>query len=83
MDSNLALHRIVAVYKRKAKSDAANFGGVHLIAQLSKVVKRILGRMFLREFSGNDSLRIQLVVGIEMLWLCLCYVGCEVWKVET
>ena len=48
-------HRIVPLYKRKAKSDAANYRGVHLTAQLSKVVERIVGRMFLGKLQREGS----------------------------
>ena len=40
-------HWIVPLYKRKAVWNPSNYRGVHLTAQLSKVVERILGSFFL------------------------------------
>ena len=51
----LRFHRIVPLYKRKARSDAANYRGVHLTAQLSKVVERVVGRMFLGKFQRDGA----------------------------
>ena len=49
----LRFHWIVSLSKRKAKSDAANYSGVRLTAQLSKVVERVVGRMFLGKFQRD------------------------------
>ena len=38
-------HWIVPIYKRKAKHDPDNYRGVHLTAQLSKCVERLLGQL--------------------------------------
>ena len=35
-----------------------------------------------KDHLASDRLRIHLIVGIEMLWFCLCYLGCQVWKVD-
>ena len=40
------LHWIQPIYKRKAKADASNYRGIHLTAQLSKVVERVVVKTF-------------------------------------
>ena len=42
-------------FNRKAKSDAANYRGVHPTVQLSKVVERVVGRMFLSKLQREGS----------------------------
>ena len=39
------LHWLIPLFKRKARSDPANYRGIHLTSQLSKVVERILGSL--------------------------------------
>ena len=39
-------HWIVPLFKRGSVFDAANYRGIHLTAQLSKVIERLLGRLF-------------------------------------
>ena len=46
-------HRIVPLYKRKARSDPGNYRGVHLTTQLSKVVERVVGKKFLGKLASN------------------------------
>ena len=48
------IHRLLPLHKKKAKSDPVNYRGIHITAQLSKVVERVLGRLFLPflEISG-------------------------------
>ena len=41
------LHWVFPFYKKKSASDPDNYRGIHLSAQLSKVVERLLGRFFL------------------------------------
>ena len=41
------VHRLLPLHKKKAKSDPTNYKGIHITAQLSKVVERALGRLFL------------------------------------
>ena len=40
------IHWIVPLYKKKSAFDARNYRGIHLTAQLSKVVERLLKRLF-------------------------------------
>lgn len=41
------VHWIYSLYKRKSKSNAVNYWGIHLTAQVSKVLERIIGHLFL------------------------------------
>ena len=41
------LHWVFPLYKKRSVYDSANYRGIHLSAQLSKVVERLLGRLFL------------------------------------
>ena len=41
------LHWVHPLHKRKAKSDAKNYRGIHLTPQLAKVVERAVGSVFL------------------------------------
>ena len=41
------LHWVVPLYKKKSKADAANYRGIHLTPQLSKVIERVVGKAFL------------------------------------
>ena len=49
------VHWISPLYKKKAVFDAANYRGVHLTPQLSKVVERLLGRFLLPFFEATDA----------------------------
>ena len=40
-------HWVHALFKRKSLADVRNYGGVHLIAQLSKVVGRAIGTVWI------------------------------------
>ena len=44
------VHWIIPLYKKKAKSNPINYRGVHLTAQLSKAMERLLQRMYLPYF---------------------------------
>ena len=46
-------HNIVPLYKKKAKSDPKNYRGVHLTSQMSKVVERVVGRLFLPKLQAS------------------------------
>ncbi len=46
-------HNIVPLYKKKARSDPKNYRGVHLTSQMSKVVERIVGRLFLPKLQSS------------------------------
>ena len=35
------------LFKKKARSDPCNYRGVHLTSQISKVVERLVGKLFL------------------------------------
>ena len=48
-------HRIVPLYKRKARSNPDNYRGVHLTAQLSKVVERVVGKLFLGKLQRDGA----------------------------
>lgn len=48
-------HWVVPLYKKKSVYDPANYRGVHLSAQLSKVVERLLGRYFLPFLEGTNA----------------------------
>ena len=39
------MHWIFGLYKKKSKSDPSNYRGLHLTAQLSKVVERVLAKL--------------------------------------
>ena len=41
------LHWLFPLHKRKAKSDAKNYRGIHLTPQISKVMERVVGKFFL------------------------------------
>ena len=43
------MHWIVPIYKTKAIFQPGNYRGVHLTAQLSKVMERFLGQLWLPE----------------------------------
>ena len=47
-------HWVHAIHKRKSRADAGNYRGVHLTAQLSKVVERALGFVFLPWAESKD-----------------------------
>ena len=47
-------HWVHAIHKRKSRADAKNYRGVHLTAQLSKVVERALGSIFIPWIESND-----------------------------
>ena len=40
-------HWVHALHKRKSKADPGNYRGIHLTAQISKVVERVLGSAFI------------------------------------
>ena len=46
-------HSIVPLYKKKAKSDPLNYRGVHLTSQISKVVERVIGKLFLPKLQAD------------------------------
>ena len=48
-------HWIFPIFKRRAKSNAANYRGVHLTAQLSKVVERMIGHLFQPYFESTGA----------------------------
>ena len=45
------IHWIVPIYKKKAKSNPKNYRGVHLTAQLSKAMERLLQKLYLPYFT--------------------------------
>ncbi len=47
-------HWVHAIHKRKSRADARNYRGVHLTAQLSKVVERALGSVFIPWAEANN-----------------------------
>ena len=48
-------HRIVPLFKRKARSDPGNYRGVHLTNQLSKVAERVVGKKFLGKLQSEGA----------------------------
>ena len=48
-------HWVVPIHKRKAKADPANYRGVHLTSQLSKVMERLPGNFFLPFLSRTGA----------------------------
>ncbi len=46
-------HNIVPLHKKKARSDPKNYRGVHLTSQVSKVVERTVGRLFLPKLQSD------------------------------
>ena len=52
---NWRVHWVVPLYKKKSVYDPLNYRGVHLSAQLSKVVERLLGRCFLPYLEKTNS----------------------------
>ena len=49
------LHNIVPLYKKKTRSNPSNYTGVHLTSQISKAVKRVLGRVFLPQLQAAGA----------------------------
>ena len=49
------VHWILPLYKKKSVWDPKNYRGVHLTAQLSKVVERLLGSLFFAFLATNRS----------------------------
>jgi hypothetical protein len=49
------VHWIVAIYKKNNPATASNYRGIHLTAQLSKAVERIIGELFLPRLQENQS----------------------------
>ena len=47
-------HWVHAIHKRKSRADAKNYRGVHLTAQLSKIVERAVGTVFIPWAESND-----------------------------
>ena len=47
-------HWVHAIHKRKSRADAKNYRGIHLTAQLSKVVERALGSVFIPWAESNE-----------------------------
>ena len=47
------MHWIHGLYKRKSRADANNYRGVHLTTQLSKVVERAIGAVFIPWAESN------------------------------
>ena len=47
-------HWVHAIHKRKSRADANNYRGVHLSAQLSKVVERAIGSIFILWAEAHD-----------------------------
>ena len=45
--SSWRLHWVFPFYKKKSVYDASNYRGIHLSSQLSKVIERLLGKLFL------------------------------------
>ena len=48
-------HWVIPIHKRKAKADPANYRGVHLTSQLSKVMERLLGNFLLPFLSRTGA----------------------------
>ena len=48
------LHWIHALHKRDSKANTRHYRGIHLTCHLSKVVERVLGRIFLRWARDNN-----------------------------
>ena len=48
-------HRIVPLFKRKARSEPGNYRGVHLTNQISKVVERVVGKLFLGKLERDGA----------------------------
>ena len=49
------LHWIHPIYKKRSKADPANYRGVHLTPQISKIVERVIGCAFLHA-ANQDGL---------------------------
>ena len=47
-------HWVHPIFKRKSRADAKNYRGVHLTAQLSKIVERALGSVFIPWAEANS-----------------------------
>ena len=50
------MHWIVPLYKKNAVFKPGNYRGIHLTAQLSKVMERLLGRLWLPDLANQPSL---------------------------
>ena len=50
------LHWVACLYKKKSVSDPKNYRGVHLTAQLAKVLERLIGLIFLPKLSCPQSI---------------------------
>ena len=50
------MHWIVPLYKKNAVFKPGNYRGIHLTAQLSKVMERLLGRLWLPDLAKQPSL---------------------------
>ena len=48
-------HRIVPLFKRKARSNPGNYRGIHLTNQVAKVAERVVGRLFLAKLERNGA----------------------------
>ena len=46
-------HRVVPLFKRKARSDPDNYRGVHLTSQVSKTVERVMAELLMPTFKSN------------------------------
>ena len=49
------LHWIHPLHKKKSKAEGGNYRGIHLTSQLSKVLERILGTLFLPFLEKTDA----------------------------
>jgi hypothetical protein len=48
------VHWILPLHKRKSRSVPGNYRGIHLTSQLSKVVERFVGKLFLPRVQALD-----------------------------
>lgn len=49
------IHRIVPLFKRKARSDPGNYRGIHLTSQVSKVVERVMADFLRPMFARHNA----------------------------
>ncbi len=49
------LHWVLPLYKKKSRADAGNYRGIHLTPQLSKVLERVIGKVFLPWVNRNNK----------------------------
>ena len=80
-------HCVHPIHKRKSTVHANNYRGVHLTVQLSKVVERVAGRIFLgtlqREGAfGERQFAYSVGRGHHDVSALPCFPNCQTWKMD-